>query len=119
MHCDYCLTDHDGECPAVTKVPISDKAEITQTTIYLTLAAMWEDMVVSAMWFKQYSAETQCTLRYAFYTAASEVLRTTAFRMNSEQNDKVFSDFDAEIRAYDLELQAFCDRADRADAELH
>jgi hypothetical protein len=100
-------------------IPVADEGAITQTTIYPTLEAAWQDIVVALPWFEKYSPETRRTLRYAFYTAASEVLRTAAFRMNSEQNDKVFSDFDAEIRAYDRELQAFCERAEHADAELH
>ena len=84
--------------------PVSDNAEITTTTVFPSLAAMWED-VSSAPWFKEYSYETRRTLKFAFFMAAAETLRTVSFRMNAEQNEQVFSDFDAELRAYDLELQ--------------
>lgn len=91
---------------AAPELPVSDNAEITQTTIYPTLAAAWQDMVANLPWFEKYGSDTRRTIKYAFYMAAAEVLRTVAFRMNAEQNDKVFGDFDAEIRAYDLELQS-------------
>jgi hypothetical protein len=101
---------------APADLPIADEGVITETTIYLTIAAAFEDAIGSKPWFSQYSPGTQRTLKYAFYTAAAETLRTIAFRMNAEQSDAVFKDFDAELLAYDLELQA---AAKSADAELH
>ena len=88
------------------ELPVSDKPEITQTTIYPTVDAMWEETVGKLPWFTRYGADTRRTLKYAFYTAVSETLRTVIFRMNADQSDQVFADFDSELRAYDLELQA-------------
>lgn len=86
-------------------LPISDNAEITQTSIYPTIEAMWLESVASLPWFEKYSPETRRTLKFVFYTAASETLRTIAFRINADQSDNVFTDMDVELRAYDKELQ--------------
>jgi hypothetical protein len=103
------------EAPPID-LPITDQGEITQTTVYPTIAAMFAECIESKPWYAQYSPGTQRTIRFAFYGAISEALRTVAFRMNTDQNESVFNDFDRELRAYDLELQR---AAGQADAELH
>lgn len=100
-------------------LPISDNPEITTTSIYPTIEAMWAESIASLPWFEKYSPETRRTLRFAFYTAAAETLRTVAFRMNADQSDIVFGEFDKELRAYDLELQRAAADIERAGAELH
>ena len=80
---------------------------------------MWEECIASKPWFSQYSAGTQRTLKFAFYGAISEALRTVAFRMNMDQSDAVFGDFDRELSAYDKELQREAAEAERAGLELH
>ena len=97
-------------------LPISDKAEITTTTIYSTIDAMFAECIASKSWFEKYSPGTQRTIKFAFYGGISEALRTVIFRMNADQSDAVFADFDRELRTYDLELQR---AIERADAELH
>jgi hypothetical protein len=102
--------------PSTLDLPIAEEGAITETTIYPTIAAAFEDAIGGKPWFPQYSPGTQRTLKYAFYTAVAEALRTIAFRMNSEQSDSVFTDFGREIEAYDAELkQSLKD----IDAELH
>jgi hypothetical protein len=86
-------------------LPIADEASITTTTIYPTIEAMWLECIQSWPWFWKYSIETQRTLKFAFYTGIAESLRTIAFRLNADQSETVFSDFDLELRAYDKELQ--------------
>jgi len=85
-------------------VPIADEAAITETTIYPTIEAMWSEF--SALpWFEKYSPGTQRTIRFAFFNAIAETLRTVAFRINADQDTRVFDEFGAELRAYDKELQ--------------
>ena len=67
-------------------------------------------------WYPQYTEGTQQTLKYAFYTAIAETLRTLAFRLNMDQNDQVFVEFGNEIEAYDQWLQA---AVKDAGLELH
>jgi hypothetical protein len=96
-------SSNSGGAPPLD-LPISDNPEITQTTIFPTIEAMW--MEFSALpWFEKYSPETRRTLRFAFYTGVAETLRTIAFRINADQDTSVFTDFDKELRAYDRELQ--------------
>jgi hypothetical protein len=97
-------------------LPIADESAITETTVYPTIAAMFAECIALKPWYPQYSPGTQHTIKYAFYTAIAETLRTVSFRANSEQNFSVFDDFGRELRAYDLELQR---AAEQADNELH
>lgn len=105
--------------PEALNLPVSDEAAITETTIYPTIEAAFVEAIASKPWFPQYSPGTQRTLKYAFYTAVAETLRTIAFRMNAEQSEAVFIDFDRELRAYDLELQHEAAEAERVGLELH
>jgi hypothetical protein len=90
--------------PAPIDLPISDNAEISQTTIYPTIEAMWKEF--SALpWFEKYSPGTRRTIRFVFFNAIAETLRTVAFRINADQDTRVFDDFGAELQAYDKELQ--------------
>src|SRR5262249_34383088 len=57
-------------------IPVSDEAAITQTTVYATLEGMFTDAIASKPWFASYAPGTQRTIKYAFYTAAAETLRT-------------------------------------------
>lgn len=98
------------------ELPVSDKAEISETTIYPTIEAMWIESIQKLPWFMDYSRETRRTLKFTFYTAVAETLRTVSFRMNADQTDQVFGDFDKELRAYDRELQH---AVEQASAELH
>jgi uncharacterized FlgJ-related protein len=85
-------------------IPVSDNPEITQTTIYPTIEAMWAEF--SALpWFAKYNSGTQRTIRFAFFNAIAETLRTIAFRINADQDTRVFDEFGAELQAYDKELQ--------------
>jgi hypothetical protein len=95
-------------------LPIAEEGAITETTVYPTIEAAFEDAIGGKPWFASYSPGTQRTLKYAFYTAAAEMLRTVAFRMNSEQSDAVFNDLGAEISAYDDELRAAAKAYDAA-----
>jgi hypothetical protein len=97
-------------------LPIADEGAITETTVYPTIEAMFTECIASKPWYQQHSPGTQRTIKYAFYTAIAEALRTVSFRANSEQNFSVFDDFGRELRAYDLELQR---AAGQADTELH
>jgi hypothetical protein len=86
------------------ELPIADEGEISQTTIYPTIAAMWAEF--SALpWFEKYSPGTQRTIRFAFFNAIAETLRTVAFRINADQDTHVFDEFGAELQTYDKELQ--------------
>lgn len=87
------------------ELPVAEEGEITQTTIFPTIGAMWEDMH-RLSWFDKYSSDTRRTMKFMFYTAIAETLRTLSFRMNADQSDAVFGEFDAELRMYDRELQA-------------
>lgn len=107
------------ERAAPLNLPVSDEAAITETTIYPTIAAIFEEAIAGKPWFPQYSPGTQRTLKYALYTGVAEALRTIAFRMNAEQSDKVFDDFGRELAAYDRELQALAAEAERAGLDLH
>jgi len=88
------------------EVPISDNAEISQTTVYPNLESMWQECVATSTYFQKYSPETKRTIKFAFYTAVAETLRTVIFRMNMDGDDRVFGEFDKELRIYDLELQS-------------
>jgi hypothetical protein len=96
-------------------VPIADEGEISQTTIYPTIEAMWAEFS-GLPWLDRYSPGTQRTIRFAFYTAVAETMRTVSFRANSDQDFRVFDEFDRELRAYDKELQR---AVQSANAELH
>lgn len=97
-------------------LPIAEEGAITETTVYPTIEAMFTEAIAKMPWYPQYSPGTQRTIKFAFYTAIAETLRTVAFRMNADQNDSVFDDFGRELTAYDAELL----RAVRnADSELH
>jgi hypothetical protein len=86
-------------------LPISNKAEITQTTIYPTIDAMWLETIANHPAMQNVSRERREMTKFAFYTAVAETLRTIVFRINSDQNESVFADFDKELRGYDRELQ--------------
>ena len=88
---------------AAIELPIAEHDGISATDVFPTLAAMWEDFTQKPF-FAAYSRETRQVLKFAFYRAVSESLRTVAFRMNSEGSDAVFDDLDREIRAFDREL---------------
>jgi hypothetical protein len=91
---------------APIELPITDGGpEITATTIFPTLDSMWMDFVERLPLLKDCSRERREMTKFAFYTSAAEVLRTVAFRINSDQSTAVFDDFDRELRAYDRELQ--------------
>jgi hypothetical protein len=107
------------DAPSTVDVPIADEGLITETTIYTTIAAIFEESIAGKPWFPQYSPGTQQTLRYVLYTGIAEALRTIAFRMNTDQNDSVFNDFGAELLAYDRELQMLAAEAERVGLELH
>jgi hypothetical protein len=86
-------------------VLMGDNPEITATTIFPTLDSMWMNFVERLPFLKDCSRERREMTKFAFYTSAAEVLRTVAFRINSDQSTAVFDDFDKELRAYDRELQ--------------
>jgi|SRR5215813_960385 len=90
---------------APIELPISDKAEISQTTIYPTVEAMWLESIGNLPWFDKYSPETKRALKFTFYCAIAETLRTVAFRINADQDTRVFDEFGKELQAYDKELQ--------------
>jgi len=102
-----------------TEVPVSDEAAITETTIYPTIEAIYQEALASKPWFPQYTPGTQQTLRYALYTGIAEALRTISFRMNTDQNDSVFSEFGMELLAYHRELQALASEAGDFGLDLH
>jgi hypothetical protein len=106
-----------GASPEAVNLPIADEGAITETTIFPTIAAIFDEAIANKPWFPQYSPGTQQTLKYALYTGIAEALRTVAFRMNMDQNDSVFTDFGAELLAYDRELQALF--RDNPDLQLH
>src|SRR6266849_6637252 len=85
-------------------LPISDNPEITTTTIFPSIDAMWLEFAAKPF-FEKYSVETRQVIKFAFYTGISETLRTVAFRINADQDTRVFDDFGKEIVAYDCELQ--------------
>lgn len=86
------------------KLPVSNKAEISETTIYPTIEAMWIESIQKLPWFEKYSPETRRTLKFTFYTAIAETLRTVAFRMNADQDRRVFDEFGGELQVYNQEL---------------
>lgn len=86
------------------EVPVSDNAEISETSIYPTIEAMWIESIQKLPWFEKYSPETKRTLKFTFYTAIAETLRTVAFRINADQDTRVFDEFGGELQAYDKEL---------------
>jgi hypothetical protein len=96
-------------------LPIAEEGAITETTVYPTIEAMWAEF--SALpWFEKYSPGTQRTIRFAFFNAIAETLRTVAFRINMDQDTRVFDEFGAELQAYDKELQR---QMREFDSELH
>jgi hypothetical protein len=86
-------------------VPISDTPEISTTTIYPTIDAMWLETIANHPAMQDVSRERREMTKYAFYTAVSETLRTVAFRINADQDTRIFDEFGKELRAYDKELQ--------------
>lgn len=105
--------------PKPVEFQVSDKAEISETTIYPTIEAMWQEEIVVKPWFGNCSAVMQRALRDATFTAASEMARTIIFRINADQDFRVFDEIQREIdgenRNRDLEVGAIL----HADAALH
>ena len=85
-------------------LPIADQPEITATEIFPTVDAMWLEFSAHPA-LQDISRERREMTKYAFYTAVSETLRTIAYRMNTDQDTRVFDDFGKELQAYDRELQ--------------
>lgn len=85
----------------------AEEGTIDQTTIYPTIEAMWLEAIVDKPWFDATSFEAKQVLRYVLYTAVSEMLRTVAFRINADQDTRVFDELGKEILAYDRTLQAY------------
>jgi len=100
--------------PQPLDLPISDDASITTTTIYPTIDAMWLETIANHPALQDVSRERREMTKYAFYTAVSETLRTVAFRINADQDTRVFDEFDKELRAYDKELQRTAERYNAA-----
>lgn len=84
--------------------PPADEGEISQTTIFPTIDAMFTESITKLPWFEHYSRETRRTIRFAFITAVAETLRTVAFRLNADQAWDVYDEFAKEIQAYNKEL---------------
>ena len=105
--------------PKPIELPVSDNAEITQTTVYPSIEAMFSECFAAKDWFKDYSPNAQEMIKFTAYTAISETLRLVAFRMNAEQNDAVWDDIGRELLNYDLFLQHAAAKLERAHAELH
>jgi hypothetical protein len=89
---------------APIKLPIADNPEITATDIFPSIDAMWLDFAKHPA-LQDVSRERREMTKYAFYTAVAETLRTISFRMNADQDTRVFDDFGRELQAYDRELQ--------------
>ena len=87
------------------EIPVSDNPEITQTTIFPTIDAMWLECIANHPALQDVSRARREMTKFAFYTGISEALRTIAFRLNTDQNESVFDDFGKELLAYDRELQ--------------
>jgi hypothetical protein len=86
-------------------LPISEGGpEITATDIFPTIDAMWLDFAKHPALQDVSRARREMT-KFAFYTAIAETLRTVAYRINVDQDTRVFDDFDKELKAYDRELQ--------------
>lgn len=86
-----------------------EHGEISTTTVYPTIEAMFLEEIASKPWFEKYSRETRRMIRYTFVTAVAETLRTVAYRINADQGTQVFDEFDKEIQAYDLEMHNHAD----------
>lgn len=85
----------------------AEEGSIEQTTIYPTIDAIWLEAIVDKPWFDACSFEAKQVLKYVLYTAVAETLRTVAFRINADQDTRVFDELGKEILAYDRILQAY------------
>jgi hypothetical protein len=97
------------------ELPIADSPEITATTIFPTIDAMWLEFSGHPA-LQNISRERREMTKFAFYTGIAETLRTISFRLNADQSTAVFDDFAKELRAYDRDLQRL---AESYAAELH
>lgn len=88
-------------------LPIADEGSIEQTTVYPTIEAIWLEAIVDKPWFDASTFEAKQVLKYVLHTAVAETLRTVAFRMNSDQNTRIFDELGKELLAYDRTLQAY------------
>ena len=88
----------------------TDDASISTTTIYPTIEAMFLEEIASKPWFEKFSRETRRMIRFTFITAVAETMRTIAFRINNDQDTRVFDEFDKQIQAYDLEMHEMRDQ---------
>lgn len=86
------------------QLPIADQPEITATEIFPTIDAMWLEFAGHPA-LQDVSRERREMTKYAFYTGVAEALRTVAYRINVDQDTRVFDDFGKELQAYDRELQ--------------
>ena len=105
--------------PKPIELPVSDNAEITQTTVYPSIEAMFSECFAAKDWFKDYSPNAQEMIKFTAYTAISETLRLVAFRMNTEQKDAGWDDIGREMLNYDLFLENAAAKLETAHAELH
>lgn len=86
------------------ELPIADAPDITVTEIFPTIDAAWLEFAKHPA-LQDVSRERREMTKFAFYTGVSEALRTVAYRINSDQDTRVFDDFGKELQAYDRELQ--------------
>ena len=98
------------------KLPITDKGEITTTTLYPTIDAAFVEEITTKPWFDKYSPETRRMMKFVFVTAVAEMMRTVVFRIHTEDNGAVFDDLNKEIEAYDAEMRR---QREEYAAELH
>lgn len=85
-------------------LPIADNPEITVAEIFPSIDAAWLDFAKHPA-LQDVSRERREMTKFAFYTAAAEVIRLVIYRLNADQNESVFGELDTELRAYDSELR--------------
>lgn len=92
---------------APIELPISDGGpDITATDIFPTLDALWLHFVGHpGMGMADASRQRREMSKFLVYTTAAEMLRLLSFRMNSDQDMRVFDELGRELGAYDKELQ--------------
>lgn len=105
-----------GKAAEPIQFPVSDGGpDISVTDIYPTIDAAWLDFAKHPA-LQDVSRERRELTKHAYYVAWSEAMRTIAFRINADQDMRVFDEFGVELKRYDQELQRIA--KDYADA-LH
>jgi hypothetical protein len=115
------MASHNKKTRREDKVdlPVSDEAAIFETTVFPTIEAIWLECIVDKPFIEVSTFESKQIYKWIAYTIAAELLRLVAFRMNADQDTRVFDDIGKEILAYDRALQAMAHAYNSVNANGH